>query len=41
MRVFQLTYNPANQLGDGSMAPENRGLTAFGREVVERLNAKL
>jgi membrane dipeptidase len=38
VRVFQLTYNPANQLGDGSMAPENRGLTAFGREVVERLN---
>ncbi|WP_454798747.1 dipeptidase [Novosphingobium lindaniclasticum] len=39
VRVFQLTYNPANQLGDGSMAPENRGLTPFGREVVERLNA--
>jgi membrane dipeptidase len=38
VRVFQLTYNPANQLGDGSMAPENRGLTDFGREVVERLN---
>lgn len=40
VRVFQLTYNPANQLGDGSMAPENRGLTPFGREVVERLNAR-
>lgn len=39
VRVFQLTYNPANQLGDGSMAPQNRGLTPFGREVVERLNA--
>lgn len=39
VRVFQLTYNPANQLGDGSMAQENRGLTPFGREVVERLNA--
>jgi len=37
--VIQLTYNPANALGDGSMAPENRGLTAFGRQVVERLNA--
>ena len=24
----------ANQLGDGSMAPENRGLTPFGRKVV-------
>jgi membrane dipeptidase len=40
VRVIQLTYNPANQLGDGSMAPENRGLTAFGHEVVERLNAR-
>ena len=40
VRVFQLTYNPANQLGDGSMAKENRGLTPFGREVVARLNAR-
>ncbi|HEY1605946.1 MAG TPA: membrane dipeptidase [Allosphingosinicella sp.] len=40
IRVVQLTYNPANRLGDGAMAPENRGLTPFGREVVERLNAK-
>jgi membrane dipeptidase len=40
VRVIQLTYNPANALGDGSMAPENRGLTPFGREVVERLNAQ-
>jgi membrane dipeptidase len=37
--VIQLTYNPANSLGDGSMAPGNRGLTPFGRQVVERLNA--
>lgn len=40
VRVFQLTYNPANQLGDGSMAPANRGLTPFGREVVARLNER-
>ncbi|MFD1611191.1 dipeptidase [Sphingomonas tabacisoli] len=40
VRVFQLTYNPANQLGGGSMAPGNPGLTEFGREVVARLNAK-
>ncbi len=40
VRVIQLTYNPANALGDGSMAPENRGLTPFGREVVARLNAQ-
>ena len=39
MRVIQLTYNPANQIGDGATAPANRGLSAFGREVVERLNA--
>jgi len=38
--VIQLTYNPANALGDGSMAPENRGLTDFGREAVARLNAR-
>jgi membrane dipeptidase len=38
VRVIQLTYNPANLLGDGSMAPENRGLTPLGHEVVERLN---
>ncbi|HPF24800.1 MAG TPA: membrane dipeptidase [Hyphomonas sp.] len=40
VRVFQLTYNPANQLGDGSMAPENRGITDFGREVIARCNAR-
>ena len=39
VRVIQLTYNPANTLGDGSMAPENRGLTPLGRQVVEALNA--
>lgn len=38
VRVIQLTYNPANTLGDGSMAPENRGLTPLGRKVVEKLN---
>jgi membrane dipeptidase len=40
VRVIQLTYNPANQLGDGSMAPENRGLSDLGRQVVARLNEK-
>src|SRR5690606_36648088 len=38
VRIIQLTYNPANHIGDGSMAPQNRGLTPFGRQVVERLN---
>ena len=40
VRVIQLTYNPANLLGDGSAAAENRGLTPLGREVVARLNAR-
>ncbi|WP_114953521.1 dipeptidase [Sphingosinicella terrae] len=38
VRIIQLTYNPANRIGDGSMASENRGITPFGREVIERLN---
>jgi membrane dipeptidase len=38
--VMQLTYNPANPIGDGSMAPLNRGLTPFGLDVVARLNAR-
>jgi membrane dipeptidase len=40
VRVIQLTYNPANQLGGGSMAPETMALTSFGREVIDRLNAR-
>lgn len=39
VKIIQLTYNIRNQLGDGSMEKENRGLTKFGYEVVERLNA--
>ena len=38
VRVFQLTYNPANQLGDGSMAPGNRGITPLAREMIARMN---
>jgi len=38
VRVVQLTYNPANQAGDGAMAPENRGLTRYGRRLVRALN---
>ncbi|MRW89672.1 peptidase M19 [Duganella sp. FT80W] len=38
IRVIQLTYNGPNQLGDGSMAPSNKGLTEFGRDVVDQLN---
>jgi membrane dipeptidase len=40
VRVIQLTYNGTNGLGGGSLAPAGTGLTPFGHEVVERLNAK-
>lgn len=40
VRVIQLTYNDDNPLGGGSMSPRNAGLTAFGHEAVERLNAR-
>lgn len=39
VRIIQLTYNLRNQLGDGSIVPEGRGLTPFGHEVIARLNA--
>jgi membrane dipeptidase len=38
VKIIQLTYNDRNRLGDGSLVPENHGLTSFGREVVARLN---
>ena len=38
VRIIQLTYNVRNQLGDGSMVAENRGLTPFGFEVLDRLH---
>lgn len=38
VRVIQLTYNGRNRVGSGCLAADE-GLTAFGREVVERLNA--
>ncbi|MDE2783685.1 MAG: membrane dipeptidase [Gemmatimonadota bacterium] len=39
VKIIQLTYNVANQIGHGSMVPENGGLTEFGRDVVAELNA--
>ncbi len=39
VRIIQLTYNLPNPLGDGAIAPEGRGLTELGHQVVERLNA--
>lgn len=40
VRVIQLTYNPANAVGSGSMATDNGGITEFGRAVIARLDAR-
>jgi membrane dipeptidase len=40
VRVIQLTYNGRNAVGDGATVPDDRGLTRFGAEVVERLQAE-
>jgi membrane dipeptidase len=39
IRVIQPTYNRHNQLGDGCLEPIDGGLSARGREAVERMNA--
>jgi membrane dipeptidase len=39
VRVMQLTYNVQNDLGSGSLMPEDQGLTPFGREVMDRIEA--
>jgi membrane dipeptidase len=38
-RCIQLTYNTTNLLGSGCTEATDAGLTPFGRQVVERLNA--
>lgn len=40
VRVIQLTHNRRNIVGDGAMEPGNAGLSRYGHEVVERLNAE-
>lgn len=40
VRVIQLTHNRRNLVGDGAMEPGNAGLSNFGHQVVERLNAE-
>ena len=40
VRVIQLTYNGRNAVGDGATVPDDQGLTRFGAEVVERLQAE-
>ena len=39
LRIVQLTYNVRNMFGDGCLQPENAGLSALGRQLVEALNA--
>lgn len=39
VRIVQLTYNTRNLLGDGCLERTNAGLSRFGVEVVERMNA--
>ena len=38
-RLTQLTYNAGNRAGDGCKVSHDRGLTAFGEELVGRLNS--
>ena len=38
IRIIQLTYNDRNLVGDGCLEAGNAGLSAFGRQVVERMN---
>ncbi|MBK8034805.1 MAG: dipeptidase [Chloroflexi bacterium] len=38
VRIIQLTYNFENLVGFGCQAPEDRGLTEFGRQVVSEMN---
>lgn len=40
VRVFQLTYNRRNLIGDGCLEPGNAGLSTFGQSLVERLNER-
>jgi len=40
VRIFQLTYNRRNLVGDGCLEPGNAGLSKFGQALVERLNER-
>ncbi|MGM9484465.1 dipeptidase [Roseateles sp. NT4] len=40
VRVIQLTYNGRNAVGCGATVPDDTGLSAFGNEIVERLQAE-
>ncbi|GIL25334.1 dipeptidase [Actinocatenispora comari] len=38
LRVMQLTYNEHNLIGSGCLEPDDRGLTAYGNQVINALN---
>lgn len=38
LRMSQLTYMERSVFGDGCHEPENRGLTAYGRQAVQEMN---
>lgn len=38
-RLTQLTYNSENRLGDGCKVSNDKGLTAFGADVIARMNS--
>ncbi len=40
VRILQLTYNHRNLLGDGSSERTNSGLSEYGIEIVEAMNAQ-
>lgn len=40
VRIFQLTYNRRNLVGDGCLESGNAGLSDFGRRLVARLNER-
>lgn len=40
VRVFQLTYNRRNLVGDGCLEPGNAGLSTFGHALIDRLNER-
>jgi membrane dipeptidase len=39
VRIIQLTYNDRNLLGDGCLEPGDAGLSNYGRQIVEQMNA--
>jgi membrane dipeptidase len=40
LRVFQLTYNRGDLVGDGCLEPRDAGVTTFGKEVIARLDQR-